>query len=255
MASRTLWTWVWVISGSWWWTGRPGVLQFMGSQRVGHDWATELNWSKLGTFVVYMKASQVVLMAKNLPANAGEIRDTSSICVWGISPGGRHGNPPVLLPEKSHGQRSLVDENSRGCKSADSLTEETTTTTTCRFFTQRFSPVWSFAALASFLFLPFPAFHHRGEWGALVPNCSPGPSPLTLCPPRPSFPHSGLCVQCSVPLPLAIPPVSQAAPVHNCEALVKIFSSFVCFMCPKPSSSTLVGFLCAESHMAPCPGP
>ena len=36
--------WVWVNSGSWWWTGRPGVLQFMGSQRVGHDWATELNW-------------------------------------------------------------------------------------------------------------------------------------------------------------------------------------------------------------------
>ena len=33
-----------VNSGSWWWTGRPGVLQFMGSQRVGHDWATELNW-------------------------------------------------------------------------------------------------------------------------------------------------------------------------------------------------------------------
>ena len=32
-------------SGSWWWTGRPGVLQFMGSQRVGHDWATELNWT------------------------------------------------------------------------------------------------------------------------------------------------------------------------------------------------------------------
>ena len=44
MASPTQWTWVWVNSGSWWWTGRPGVLQFMGSQRVGHDWATELNW-------------------------------------------------------------------------------------------------------------------------------------------------------------------------------------------------------------------
>ena len=44
MASPTRWTWVWVNSGSWWWTGRPGVLQFMGSQRVGHDWATELNW-------------------------------------------------------------------------------------------------------------------------------------------------------------------------------------------------------------------
>ena len=43
MASPTRWTWVWVGSGSWWWTGRPSVLRFMGSQRVGHDWATELN--------------------------------------------------------------------------------------------------------------------------------------------------------------------------------------------------------------------
>ena len=42
MASPTLWTWVWVNSRSWWWTGRPGMLRFMGSQRVGHDWATEL---------------------------------------------------------------------------------------------------------------------------------------------------------------------------------------------------------------------
>ena len=42
MASPTWWTWVWVNSRSWWWTGRPGVLQFMGSQRVGYDW-TELN--------------------------------------------------------------------------------------------------------------------------------------------------------------------------------------------------------------------
>ena len=44
MASPTRWTWVWVNSGSWWWTGRPGVLRFMGSHRIGHDWATELNW-------------------------------------------------------------------------------------------------------------------------------------------------------------------------------------------------------------------
>ena len=44
MTSPTQWTWVWVNSGSWWWTGRPGVLQFMGLQRVGHDWVTELNW-------------------------------------------------------------------------------------------------------------------------------------------------------------------------------------------------------------------
>ena len=45
MASLTQWTWVWASSGSWWWTGKPGVLQSMGSQRVGQDWATELNWS------------------------------------------------------------------------------------------------------------------------------------------------------------------------------------------------------------------
>ena len=44
MASLTQWTWVWASSGSWWWTGRPGVLQSMVSQRVGHNGATELNW-------------------------------------------------------------------------------------------------------------------------------------------------------------------------------------------------------------------
>ena len=43
MASPTHWTWVWVDSRSWWWTMRLGVLRFMGSQRVGHDWVTELN--------------------------------------------------------------------------------------------------------------------------------------------------------------------------------------------------------------------
>ena len=46
MASLTQWTWVWVNSGSWWWTGSPGVLQFMESQRVRHDWATEMNWTE-----------------------------------------------------------------------------------------------------------------------------------------------------------------------------------------------------------------
>ena len=45
-ASPTRWMWVSVNSGSWWWTGRPGVLQFMGSQSVGHDWASELNWTE-----------------------------------------------------------------------------------------------------------------------------------------------------------------------------------------------------------------
>ena len=45
MASLMQWTWVWVGSRSWWWTGKPGVLQSMGLQRVRHNWATELNWS------------------------------------------------------------------------------------------------------------------------------------------------------------------------------------------------------------------
>ena len=47
MASPTQCTWVWVNSGGWWWTGRPGMLWSMGSQRVRHDWATEPNWTEL----------------------------------------------------------------------------------------------------------------------------------------------------------------------------------------------------------------
>ena len=47
MASPTRWTWVWVNSRRWWWTGRPGVLWFMGSQRVGCDWVTRLNWTEV----------------------------------------------------------------------------------------------------------------------------------------------------------------------------------------------------------------
>ena len=56
MASLSRWTWVWVNSRSWPWTGRPGVLQFMGSQRVGHDWVTELNWTELN-LIIWTQAS------------------------------------------------------------------------------------------------------------------------------------------------------------------------------------------------------
>ena len=51
------WTWVWVNSGSWWWTGRPGVLQSMGSQRVRHDWASELDWT--GSVQISIKKKSV----------------------------------------------------------------------------------------------------------------------------------------------------------------------------------------------------
>ena len=50
MASPTQWIWVWVNSGNWWWTGRSGMLQFMGLQKVRHDWET--NWTELNTFSV-----------------------------------------------------------------------------------------------------------------------------------------------------------------------------------------------------------
>ena len=55
MASLTRWTWVSVNSGSWWWTGRPGMLQSMGLQRVGHDWATEMNWTKFLNNIICCK--------------------------------------------------------------------------------------------------------------------------------------------------------------------------------------------------------
>jgi len=54
MASLTRWTWVWMNSRSWWWTWKPGVLWFMGSQRVGHDWATELNWYVYHVSCIYI---------------------------------------------------------------------------------------------------------------------------------------------------------------------------------------------------------
>ena len=72
MASPTQWTWVSVNSGSWWWTERPGVLQSMGSERVRHDWATELSWTEVphsyqGAAVKYkdqaVQGQTVVLMS------------------------------------------------------------------------------------------------------------------------------------------------------------------------------------------------
>ena len=61
MASLARCTWVWVNSGSWWWTGRPGVLQIMGSQRVGHYWATELNWNEQKLVSTFLRVVSVNL--------------------------------------------------------------------------------------------------------------------------------------------------------------------------------------------------
>ena len=51
MASLTNWTWIWAGSGSWWWTGKPSVLQSMGLQRVGQDWVTKLTWHGHGRII------------------------------------------------------------------------------------------------------------------------------------------------------------------------------------------------------------
>ena len=59
MASLTRWTWVWASSESWWRTGKPGVLQSMGSQRVRHNWATELNWTIISLPFSFVGVSQL----------------------------------------------------------------------------------------------------------------------------------------------------------------------------------------------------
>ena len=140
MASPTQWTWVWVNSGSWWWTGRPGVLQSMGSQRFQYDWATELNWTELkheiGNF--YQGAARVALLALLV---VGWIWDGEAWLLQWVMSEDTHGPPrrlrwwrthlqcpkprfdpwvwkipwrrewlptPVFLPWEFHGHRSLT---------------------------------------------------------------------------------------------------------------------------------------------------
>ena len=109
MALPTRWTWVWVNSGSWWWTGRPGVLRFTRLQRVGHDWATELNWTDPGG-----------TSGKGPPANAGYIKDMDLIPGSRRSPGGGLGSPfQYSCLENPHGHRSLESYSPWGQKESD----------------------------------------------------------------------------------------------------------------------------------------
>ena len=96
MASLTRWTWVWVDSGSWWWTRRPGVLWFMGWQRVGHDWVTELN-----ELIIQFKkilTERIIQMANEV--KGGESR---SVMSNSLRPYGLHS------PWNSPGQNTGVD--------------------------------------------------------------------------------------------------------------------------------------------------
>ena len=110
MASLTQWTWVWVNSGSWWWTGRPGMLHFMGLQRVGHDWATELNWT------------EVVLVVKNLHTRAGDEKDLVWPLGWEDPLERRAWQPtPGYLPSEFHGQWSLPGYSPEDSKEWDMI--------------------------------------------------------------------------------------------------------------------------------------
>ena len=73
MASLTQWAWVWVNSGSWWWTGRPGMLQSMGLQRVRHNWATELNWTgcNIGVLFNVLKSKENVFPGSEWDSECG----------------------------------------------------------------------------------------------------------------------------------------------------------------------------------------
>ena len=97
MASSTQWTWVWMDSRSWWWTGRPGVLQFMGLQRAGHDWATELTDAKKFPKKKNIKkkkkkfpqhSDRLLVLEQVFPKGHGKERNTSQLSymnhVWYI---------------------------------------------------------------------------------------------------------------------------------------------------------------------------
>ena len=81
-ASLTQWTWVWASSGSWWWTGTPGVLQSMGSQRVRHDWATEPNWQVLGEDLVSALAAAAGILVNNWDRGKTCLRRNSRAMSW-----------------------------------------------------------------------------------------------------------------------------------------------------------------------------
>ena len=80
MASPTQWTWVWVSSGSWWWTGKPGLLQYMGSQRVRQDWATEQRNVGSKTIIPYMEKEICVPMCWKTERRVSVAQSCPTVC-------------------------------------------------------------------------------------------------------------------------------------------------------------------------------
>ena len=131
-----------VNSGIWWWTGRPGVLRFMGLQRVRHDWATELNWKLLNWVISNLQGSPIFFYIQSpsginyLITNFVPIlsfpggSDGKSVCLQCRRPQfdpwvrkifwRRKWQPtPVVLPGKFHGPRGLEGYSPWGCKELD----------------------------------------------------------------------------------------------------------------------------------------
>ena len=138
MASLTRWTWVWASSRSWWWTGKPGMLQSIGLQRVGHDWVTEVNWTTYWRGLPFPSVGDLPdpclcisciadrffttelsngSAGKETPCNAGVTGDTRSIPGSGRSPGEGNGYPlQYTCLENPCGKRTLVSYSPGGCK-------------------------------------------------------------------------------------------------------------------------------------------
>ena len=99
MSSPTWWTWVWASSRNWWWIGKPGMLLSMRSQRVGHDWATELNWMIGGCWqwmTVWVREGSAVL---GLVTQSGPTICDPMDCSW----------PGFSVHADSPGQNTEVD--------------------------------------------------------------------------------------------------------------------------------------------------
>ena len=139
MASPIQWTWIWASYGSWWWTGKPGLLQSMGLQRVRHNWATELNWkhwrswchrsclrTQVRTFAgIWGWGLRQDLWSKAFSFPEMNYKNSNYSVLWIITYNlwmrwRRKSQPtPVFLPGKSHGQRSLVGYSPWGPKELD----------------------------------------------------------------------------------------------------------------------------------------
>ena len=104
MASPTWWTWVWVNSGRWWWTGRPGVLRFMGLQRVGRDWATELNWKVLKWYRILPLSTSIGALLTNLWGKAATLCIIACRSISGLWPL-NDSSPHCPLPWPSHDKK------------------------------------------------------------------------------------------------------------------------------------------------------